>query len=509
MYSIQQKIGSGGMGEVYRALHLNLEAPVALKIMKRGLLADPGMVHRLHREARAASRLRHPNVISVRDFGQTEDGTLFMVMEYVTGKTLAQVIAEESPLPEHRVVHIGAQILSALAEAHANQILHRDLKPPNVMIETRRDASDSVKVLDFGIAKILTVGQGASTLTQAGLVCGTPGYMSPEQLRGGDIDGRSDIYAMAVILYVMLTGRLPFEVQTPMEMLHKQLSEALVPPSVRRAEPMSSGLEALVMRALSPRREDRPGSAEEMRDELLTRTRDKPPLTGGAATRLPSGEAEGRGTSRTTPAPRPSGSEAQRHKPPGVGPASAATTKVASSPLASPAPITTEPTPGASAIAGYSSAAATTALERAVLERIERRASSFLGQPIARHLLKRLGWNARTPADLCQKLAAYIPSGEDRKAFLAASHADTNAPSSASVLTASRETTGIAWDPALLERARRDLAVHVGPLARLVVQRVCPRARSPEELYELLSLAIPSEADRERFLRSAPRPGDE
>jgi len=555
------------MGEVYKALHLTLEAPVALKIMKRGLLSDPGMVHRLHREARAASKLRHPNVIAVRDLGETKDGMLFMVMEYVTGKSLARVIAEESPMPERRVVDIGAQILAALAEAHANQILHRDLKPENVMIESQRGAADSVKVLDFGIAKILAAGQGSSTLTQAGMVCGTPGYMSPEQLRGGDLDGRSDIYSMAVVLYEMLTGRLPFEVQTPMEMLHKQLSEVLVPPSVRRATPVSSGMEALVMRALSPRRADRPASAEEMRAGLLASTPPRsdplpdplrkvgaePPLArvtpapprrasasaparpGRAATRLPSGGAEGRERPTTPPARWPSGSEARRDERSGVRPASASrANKAAAGPAnetsptprrpasarpatrssatpAIPAPITTAPTTGASATAGSSSTFTASTLDRAVLEQIERRAFPFMG-PIARHLLRKLSAGSVTPAELCQKLATYIPSGKDRKAFLEASHADPLiAPRSAGGKPAPRTPTGVAWDPALLERARRDLAVHVGSLARLVVQRACSRARDPEELYELLSLEIPSKADREHFRRSAPGPsfGDE
>jgi serine/threonine protein kinase len=153
MYFIQQRIGGGGMGDVYKALHVNLDVPVALKILKRALLADPTIVQRFHREARAASRLRHPNVIHVTDFGQTEDGVLYMAMEYVAGKSLARVISEEYPLSEQRVVRIGEQILAALAEAHAGQILHRDLKPENVMLESRRSEPDAVRVLDFGIAK--------------------------------------------------------------------------------------------------------------------------------------------------------------------------------------------------------------------------------------------------------------------------------------------------------------------------------------------------------------------
>jgi serine/threonine-protein kinase len=162
---------------------------------------------------------------------------------------------------------------------------------------------------------------------------------------------------------------------------------------------------------------------------------------------------------------------------------------------------TVTPASGRSATAGSSSTIAATALDRAVLERIERRASPFLG-PIAHHLLKKLSARAGTPADLCHKLATYISSGKDREAFLAASHAELNAPPSEGGTPAPRRATGVAWDPSLLERARRDLAVHVGSLARFLVQRACSRARDPDELYELLALEIPSEADRAIFRRS-------
>jgi serine/threonine protein kinase len=270
MYFVEMRIGGGGVGDVYRARHVTLDVPVALKILKKSLLSDPSVVQRFHREARAASRLRHPNVISVTDFGQTDDGTLYMAMEYVAGKSLARAIAEDFPLFEQRIARIGRQILSALAEAHANQVLHRDLKPDNVMLEARRDEPDAVKVLDFGIAKIQMTGEGSATLTQDGLICGTPGYMSPEQWSGEQLDARSDLYSVGVILYEMLTGKLPFEVQTPMETVRKQLTEKVVPPSARRDDgAVSPDLEGLVMRALSSEREDRWASAEEMRDGLL------------------------------------------------------------------------------------------------------------------------------------------------------------------------------------------------------------------------------------------------
>lgn len=269
-YLVQGVVGGGGMGKVYRATHLTLDVPVALKVLKRELLDNPSLVQRFHREARAATRLRHPNVIAVTDFGQTEDGTLFMAMEFVAGRGLGRIIAEESPLSEVRVIRIGAQILAALAEAHAAGVLHRDLKPGNVMIEARRDEPDFVKVIDFGIAKIQAPEEGRGTLTQAGLVWGTPCYMSPEQWNEEELDARTDLYSVGVILYEMLAGQKPYEADTPMAMLKRLLAERPVPPRQRRAGiTVSPALEALVLRALAFHRADRPASADEMRAALL------------------------------------------------------------------------------------------------------------------------------------------------------------------------------------------------------------------------------------------------
>jgi serine/threonine-protein kinase len=269
-YFVHQLLGRGGMGEVYKATHLTLDKPVVLKLLKKSFLNDPSIVQRFHREARAASRLNHPNSINIIDFGQTDDGTLFMAMEYLSGRSLARVIAEDQPIPERRVVHIGAQILAALGEAHALGIIHRDLKPENAMLEARRDEPDFVKVLDFGIAKLNEPGDGAGRLTQAGIVCGTPGYMSPEQVRGDELDARSDLYSVGIILYEMLTGKLPFEADTPMGLVTKHLVEAAPPLSVRKPGlHVSPGLESLVLRCLAKDRQERPGSAEEMRAALL------------------------------------------------------------------------------------------------------------------------------------------------------------------------------------------------------------------------------------------------
>jgi serine/threonine protein kinase len=283
-FRVEALVGQGGMGRVYRARHLTLDRPVVLKMLHHTFSGDPQIVQRFQREARAASRLSHPNSIAVLDFGEAEDGTLFMAMEYLAGKDLARLVAEEFPLGEARVVRIGAQILSALAEAHAQGVVHRDLKPENVMVEPRRGEPDAVKVLDFGIAKITTPGASEPKLTQAGLVCGTPEYMSPEQARGAEIDLRSDLYSMGAILYQMATGELPFSSDTPVGFLTKHLSETPVPP--RRRNPqveVSTALDAVITKALEKDPARRFQSADEMREALLACVPSAAPVRPAAA----------------------------------------------------------------------------------------------------------------------------------------------------------------------------------------------------------------------------------
>ncbi|HYS82501.1 MAG TPA: protein kinase [Anaeromyxobacteraceae bacterium] len=543
-YVLQQRIGSGGMGDVYRAIHNKLDVPVAVKLVKRALLEDPAVVHRFKREARAASRLRHPNVVAVTDFGETADGTLFMVMEFVTGKSLARVIADEGPLPESRVVHIGAQILSALSEAHANDLLHRDLKPENVMLEARRGAPDFVKVLDFGIAKVLTVGAPASTLTQAGLVCGTPGYMSPEQLRGDDnLDPRSDLFAVGVVLYEMLTLELPFDVQTPMEMLHKHLSERIPPPSERSERPVSAALEDLVMRSMSMMREDRPPSADAMREELIggaggrgverdaardteqrvatevlprRDSRRRPPPTPPPAAIEPTGPPSPAST-QATAAPQPRGDR----RPSDAGRTHASSERTAARPRPPATPGRTAPAaPGragapqrTSGAPGPGTAPRTPArptarpdsrFDATILRRLEEQLTRILG-PVAPHLTRKASRQAATLGDLCHALSRFLPSRDEQKAFLAWTSSELHvAPARGPTPAASAVTPAVAWDPTMLERAVRDLAVYLGPLARIVVRRICGRAHDLRELYELLALAIPNETEREAFRRAAP-----
>ena len=268
-FLVEELIGQGGMGKVYKARHLALEKTVCLKTLKPALLEDPTLVGRFEREAKASSRLNHPNVIAVLDFGRIGDeGTLYIAMEFVQGRDLRLVLRDEWPLGEDRLVHIMAQVLGALAEAHTHNVVHRDLKPENIMIEQRRDSPDFVKVLDFGIAKIMDA--DSPGLTRSDVVCGTPQYMAPEQATGSALDARCDLYAVGVILYQLATGHLPFDGQNSMEVLTKHVNEAPVPPRQRQPDaPISAAMEKLILHALEKEPSARPQTAEEFRRLLL------------------------------------------------------------------------------------------------------------------------------------------------------------------------------------------------------------------------------------------------
>jgi serine/threonine-protein kinase len=270
-FRIDGLIGSGAMGNVYKAEQLSLGKQVAIKVLHPHLMGDEKLVGRFKREAKSASLLNHPNSIQIIDSGQDRDGTLYIAMELLTGRDLAQVIRDDFPLPLPRVVRILAQVLSALEEAHAQGVIHRDLKPSNIMLIQRRDEKDFVKVCDFGIAKA-TLSEGddrAAMLTIQGLVCGTPEYMAPEQARAEQLDGRADLYAAAVILYQMVTGDIPFRADSPMAIVSRHLVETPVPPSRRRPDlRLPKIIDDVVMRGLEKEREMRYPTAVAFREVL-------------------------------------------------------------------------------------------------------------------------------------------------------------------------------------------------------------------------------------------------
>ncbi|MFO0744882.1 MAG: protein kinase [Myxococcota bacterium] len=268
-YKVEGQLGSGAMGTIYKAEQVALGKTVVIKLLHKHLLSDPELIQRFHREARAASRLNHPNCVQIIDFGTTDDGSLYIAMEYIQGIDLATLLERSHPVDLRRLIHIIKQVCQALDEAHANGVLHRDLKPENIMIENRRTAADHVKVVDFGIAKLEENNPNSkrSFQTRTGIVCGTPEYMSPEQARGQKLDGRSDMYAIGVMLYHMVTDRLPFEASSPIEVVTKHISEAPVPPITYRKD-LPESFDRLILSLLEKDREKRPGSAMDVHAEL-------------------------------------------------------------------------------------------------------------------------------------------------------------------------------------------------------------------------------------------------
>ena len=205
-YRVEKLLGSGGMGSVYRAQHVHMRKSVAIKVLHREMTYLPEVVARFEREAVAAARIEHPNVAAATDFGRLADGSFYLVLEYVEGKSLRAALKERGPMSTTRALHVTRQIADALAAAHAAGIVHRDLKPDNVMLLDREGERELVKVLDFGIAK-LNIGDVKEQLTQLGSVFGTPEYMAPEQAQGLEVDARADLYTLGILLYEMLAGK--------------------------------------------------------------------------------------------------------------------------------------------------------------------------------------------------------------------------------------------------------------------------------------------------------------
>jgi serine/threonine-protein kinase len=269
-YRIVRQLGAGGMGAVYVAEQISLKRTVALKLLKSELSSNPGLIRRFNIEAELAAKLSHPNTVTMFDFGQDADGTLFIVMEFVAGRSLRDLIQREAPLPLARVIHIAEQVAASLSDAHARGIVHRDIKPDNVMLSEVGKRTDVVRVLDFGIAKLRDEREdGAVPVTQAGDMLGTPQYMAPEQIRSETVDGRTDVYSLGAVLYEMITGRLPFEGPTVMSILGKHLTENPAAPSQRRPDlPIPPLLDQLVVDCLRKDPSARPASMDAFVERL-------------------------------------------------------------------------------------------------------------------------------------------------------------------------------------------------------------------------------------------------
>lgn len=263
-FRIVALLGTGGMATVYRAEHVRTSAPVAIKVLHRELSSHPEMSARFQREALAARTVQHPNVVSAMDFGRLDDGSLYLVLEYIQGEDLVERLHRVGALPASRAVHIALQVTEALVAAHAAGVVHRDLKPDNIMLVERDGDPDVAKVVDFGIAKLAMPSGKGQALTALGSVFGTPDYMAPEQARGTTVDHRADLYTLGVVIYEMLSGHTPFPSEDPTEILIAQITKA-PPPMPEQIDPE---LRALVMQLLAKDPNGRIQTAAELADRL-------------------------------------------------------------------------------------------------------------------------------------------------------------------------------------------------------------------------------------------------
>jgi tRNA A-37 threonylcarbamoyl transferase component Bud32 len=353
-YRIVRKVGQGGSGEVFEAEHIYIRKRVALKLLRSQLPSRAEAIQRLRREAQATSAIGHPGIVEIEDFGTTEDGVVFMAMEWLEGEPL-DVAIERGPMPVERALTIALQVCEALAAAHDAGVIHRDLKPENIFL-TRTPAGEQAKILDFGVAKVTTED---ARLTATGMVVGTPYYIAPEQAAGRDVDGRSDIYAVGVILYEMLTGTLPFTASNAMAVVRMHLEQEPQPPRKRApAQGIPVEVEAVILRCMTKKPAGRYESARALADALRA---------------LPGALALGQAVTAAAPVPAGPSAGTTAGVAPGLAPGQ---TTLKGAPVGPAAAVNPGTTPGAKAEApGKHDDVARTAL---VGERAEQRRGRFL-----------------------------------------------------------------------------------------------------------------------------------
>jgi len=454
-YEVVEELGHGGMGLVFRARHLTLDRDVALKVLGKDLSGDDNYRQRFLKEARSVARLNHRNIVQIYDFGQC-GGTTFLAMEFVPGRSLGELLRTRSRFAEREAVGLCRQACAALAFAHAAGVVHRDVKPDNLIL---RD-DGVLKLVDLGLAKSASDDQA---LTQTGVVAGTPHYISPEQIEGRrDIDGRADIYSLGATLYHLVTGHTPFEGSSPMVVIAKHLHDE--PRDPRSFEPaLSDGLCNVILRALARRREERYPDMSAFDLDLA---------------RLETG-----------------------HLPEPVSLAGLKTTVV------------TPPTDGADATLAVDSR-----WSPEDLARVESKLAEAIG-PLAKVLVKRTAAEASGLRQLCELVAGQIPSKARRAEFLEAvsvqgdqlegarQGASTSGeqPRSAAPLSATPSRAGSSgeqgWSVESLQAMEARLAASIGPVARILVTKTARRASSWLALVDALAENLPDLEDQARFRR--------
>jgi serine/threonine protein kinase/CHASE1-domain containing sensor protein len=268
-YTLEEKIGEGAMGVVYRATHAMLRRPAAVKLLLKNRASEQDLL-RFEREVQLTSRLLHPNTVSIFDYGRTADGVFYYAMEFLDGMDLECLVRDNGPLDSGRAIHVLAQVAGALAEAHLTGLIHRDIKPANIVLTERRDEPDVVKVVDFGLAKALEATASEPNITRGDAITGTPLYLAPEAITmPSTVDARADIYALGAVAYFLLTGEHVFSGATIVQVLTRHMTEQPLSPSERLGRPIAADLEALVLSCLAKDREFRPASAAALRAALL------------------------------------------------------------------------------------------------------------------------------------------------------------------------------------------------------------------------------------------------
>ena len=440
-YRIASILGRGAMGVVYLGHDEAIDRQVAIKTIHRRLLfGDDGAewLERFRREVRAAGRCLHPNIVTIFEYGE-EEGVPYIVMEYVQGRELRDYLKERQPFPLANAIAVIVQVLQALGHAHANGIVHRDIKPANIILL----ADNQVKVTDFGIARM----EAGTGMTQVGMMVGTPGYMSPEQFQGKEADRRSDLFAVAVVLFELLTGMRPFPGRGASELMYQLLNE-----SPRRATQLNTllppELDTVLIKALAKSPADRFQDAAAFIAAL-------------EGLHLVDREVAVDGS-----------------------------TVIRVTPVQAPETSTSIP-------AGW---------DPALLAQAEKNLVVYLG-PVAKVMVRKAAQQVTSPVELVQNLAAAIANEPDRLMFqrrmrgvLGGTASGLGTAISVSVMSGSLGS----FDQALLETVRRDLAVYLGPIAKVLVKQTAGKVKTVRELYQQLAEHIPTAAERAVFLKGGP-----